>query len=258
MRAPLVSGLVALLALSVAPCRAPAIELTASGIAVPFFDPDGKLTHKLVAERGTKSGRLQELERIEIHYFAPGDPLTIIQKVEAEAATWDDRAETLVGRGKVVVATETNRLTGEGFDFALATSLLHIHRDFRMENSEMVVTSDRADVELLVERSGDEVRVRDVKRCDAVGHLEITIQPTATKEYPFTKAFSERAVYDGAAQTITLPDPIRTVLRKGGEGRMNTFRMNLRDPAKPVPAKSPPPSTTTTTRAADVPTRSPR
>jgi hypothetical protein len=204
-----------------------AAELSASGISIPFFDDAGKLTHKIVAKTGTKSGHVQKLQAIEIHYFSASDPNVIVQKVEAADATWDDKKETLVGRGAIAIATVENRLTGEGFDFALATSLLHIHRKFTMTNREVVLTSDRATVELIVQRAGEEVKVRDVKRCEAIGHLEIVVQPTATKTYPFEKAFSEIAIYDGPSQTVTLPKPIRTV-HKGREGRVNTMTINLK------------------------------
>jgi hypothetical protein len=215
-----------------------AAEVSASGISIPFFDDAGRLTHKMLAKVGTKSGQLQKLQEIEIHYFSATDPNVIVQKLEAEDATWDDKKETLVGRGPIVVATVENRLTGNGFDFALATSLLHIHENFTMTNREVIVTSDRATVELIVERAGDNVKVRDVKRCEAIGHLQIVVQPTATKTYPFEKAFSEIAIYDGSQQTVTLPKPTRTV-NKRRESTVNTLTINLR--ATETTARSPRP-----------------
>jgi hypothetical protein len=215
---------------------ASAAELSATGISIPFFDDAGKLTHKLVAKTGTKSGHVQKLQQVEIHYFSVTEPNVIVQKMEAADATWDDKKETLVGNGPIVVATQENRLTGEGFDFALATALLHVHRNFTMANPEVVVTSDRATVELIVQRAGEEVRVRDVKRCEAIGHLEIVVQPTATKTFPFEKALSGIAIYDGSTQTVTLPEPTRT-FRKGREGLMKTMTINLDRGTKP-PAKA--------------------
>ena len=209
-----------------------AVEVTVNGIALPFFDLNGKLTHKLVAKTGTQIGAVQNLRDVEIQYFSAKDPTVVVQKLQADEATWDDQKETLVGRGRILVATEENRLTGEGFDFALATSLLHLHRDFKMENREIVLTSDRATIELLIERAGEDLKVRDVKRCEAIGHLQIVVQPTATRRYLFEKAFSEIAVYDGATQTVTLPQPTRTELRKGGVGNAETMTFHLKDPAK--------------------------
>ena len=157
----------------------------------------------------------------------------IVQKLEATEATWDKKKETLVGRGPIVVATLENRLTGEGFDFTLATSLLHIHRDFTMTNAEALLTSDRATVELIVER-GEDVKVRDVKRCEAIGNLHIVIQPTAQKRYLFKEAFSDLAIYDGVTKNVVLPNPTRTLKLDGGEGRFVRTEFLLGDQAEKV------------------------
>lgn len=215
-----------------------AVELSASGISVPFFNDAGKLTHKLLAKHGTKVGNVQNLHEVQVHYFSAADSNVVVQKLEAAEATWDNRKETLVGRGSIVVATDENRLTGEGFDFALATSLLHIHRNFTMTNREVVVTSDRAIVELLVEKEGENVKVRDVKRCEAIGNLQIVTQPTATQEYRFDKALSEIAIYDGATQTVTLPKPIRTFSKGREAPTLNKLTINLKKGAAPAATKS--------------------
>ena len=211
-----------------------AAEISATGISVPFFDSAGKLTHKMLAKRAAQTGSRQNLHDVEIHYFAENDPASVVQRLEAQEATWDERKEVLVGRGPIVVVTPESRLTGEGFDFALATSLLHIHRNFTMTNPEMALKSDRATVEMIVEKRGEDLKVRDIRRCEAVGNLEIVVLPTATKTYPFDKAYSEIAIYDGAQQTVTLPKRIRT-LRRGEEGFVNTLRINLKDSAPQPP-----------------------
>jgi lipopolysaccharide export system protein LptA len=231
MRVQFLSRILAFAVLLALP-HAEAAEIVASGISVPFFNHAGKLTHRMLAKSGTKSGSLQKLHGVTIHYFAPHDPNTIVQKIEADEATWDDQKETLVGRGSIVVATVENRLTGEGFDFSLATSLLNIHRNFTMANQEVVLSSDRATIELIVDQAGEEVKVRDVKRCEATGNLHIVVQPTARKKYRFKEAFSDLAIYDGATQVVSLPNPIRTLQVDGGEGRFNTLTVNLRDEAK--------------------------
>jgi hypothetical protein len=227
----------ALLAASALPMHA--VEFSAAGISLPFFNATGKLTHKMIAKDGSKAGNLQMLREVEIHYFSPDDPAVIVQKLEAEEATWDARKETLVGRGPVVIVTEENRVTGEGFDFALATSLLKIHRNFTMSNREVVTTSDRAIVELVVERSGDQLKIRDVKRAEAIGNLQVVVQPTATQKYAFEKALSDFAIYEGATQTITLPNPIRLTKKDQPAGQMNKAEIRLKDnadsPVKPSP-----------------------
>jgi lipopolysaccharide export system protein LptA len=205
-----------------------AVELGASGISVPFFNDAGTLTHKLVARRGSVAGAVQRLHDVEIVYFSAGDPGMIVQRLEAAEATWDEKTELLAGRGRILVATEDNRVTGEGFDFALATSLLHLHRNVTMEGRELLLTSDRATVELLVERDGEELKIRDIKRCEAIGNLEIVVQPTATKRYPFEKAYSEIAIYDGAKQTVTLPEPTRYVRNGKPAGGANATTIRLR------------------------------
>ena len=205
----------------------PAAELEATGLSIPFHDNTGRLTHKLIAKRGVLAGATQRLLDLEIVYFAAENPDEIVQRIAADEATWDQKKQTLEGRGRITVATEENRLSGEGFDFAFATSRLNIQRNFTLENRELVVKSDRAVVELQIEKSGEDYKVRDVKRCEAIGHLEITVQPTATKDYLFEKAFSEIAIYDGATQVITLPKPIR-YLRQGAESRSNEAIIRLK------------------------------
>jgi hypothetical protein len=213
-----------------------AVEIAASGISAPFFNEAGKLTHRMVAARGALTGRVRRLEQVEIHYFSLTEPATIVQKVLADEATWDEKMETLTGTRSVVVETEDNRLSGDGFDFALATSLLHIHRNFRMENREVVVTSDHATAELLVAKSAENVQVRDVKWVDAIGDLQIVVQPTATREYRFEKAFSDIAHYEGATQVVTLPNAIRAIDRKGQPIDINHMEIKVGGKKPPAPA----------------------
>lgn len=232
------------LALTNAAWAASVVEMAASGISLPFFDAAGKLTHKLVAKTGTMSGSVQKLHGVELHYFSSSEPGVIVQKLEAAEATWDEKKETLVGHGSIAVSTIENRLTGEGFDFALATSLLHIHRNFTMSNPEAHLTSDRATIELVVEQGGENLKVRDVKRCEATGHLHIAIQPAAQKRYGFKEAFSDQAVYDGVTKVVTLPQPTRALKPDGGEIRSKTMTFLLGDRTKnekraAVPALAP-------------------
>lgn len=226
-----------LLLASLAPTGLPAAEFSATGISLPFFDAHGRLTHRLLAQRGVKNGALQQLERVELVYYSATAPDSIVQKVTAADATWDEQRETLTGRGTITVATEANRLTGEGFDFAFATSLLHIHRKFTMTNRMVVLTSDRATVELIVEQQGDERKVRDVKRCEAIGQLHLVVQPGAPPGFAFEEAWSERAIYDGATQVVTLPEPTRYVVKgeKGRLGEAKTMTFDLK--AKPADRK---------------------
>jgi lipopolysaccharide assembly outer membrane protein LptD (OstA) len=202
---------------------------------MPFFSPAGTLTHRMVAKRGVMVGNVQHLQEVALVYFSATEPDRVIQKVTAMEATWDDKKEILTGDGPIVVATETTRLTGEGFDFTLATSRLYIRRNFAMTNDEILLTSDRAEVDLITERSGDTVKFRDVKRSEAIGNLRVVVQPQAKKTYPFERATSERAVYEGASGRILFPEQVRYV-RKGREIVSNTFEINLgsatTDPAK--------------------------
>lgn len=214
-------------------------EMVATGISLPFFNESGKLTHRLLAKTGTMSGGIQKLHGVELHYFSLTDPNVIVQKIEATEATWDEKKETLVGRGPIAVATVENRLTGEGFDFAVATSLLHIHRQFSMTNAEAVVTSDRATIELVMEKSGEDLKVRDIKRCEAIGNLHIVIQPAAQKRYYFKEAFSDLAVYDGTTKVVTLPNPTRTLQVDGGQGNVKHTAFLLGDQAKKDPYQRP-------------------
>jgi hypothetical protein len=204
-----------------------AAEATASGISLPFFDDHGKPTHKMTAARGTLEGVSRRLEEVEIHYFSATDPTVIVQKVQAREATWDEKKETLTGTGSILVATEENRLTGEGFDFALATSLLHVHRNFKMENREIVLTSERATAELIVAKSEDSVRFRDVKTCEAMGNLQVVVQPTATRPYDFKTASSDVAIYDGAEKNVTMPNPVNAVLKSGQPATFNKIQFKV-------------------------------
>ncbi len=203
-----------------------AAEIVARGITWPFFDAKGRRTHVLRAESGSLRGALQTLTGVELIYFCAEPNERIVQRVQADAATWDAAKETLTGDGRAIVTTDFNRLTGEGFDFALATSLLRFHRAFTLENTEVKLTSDRAVVELATQRTGSSVRVSDVKRCEAQGNLAVSVLPTARKEYLCDQAFSDRAIYDGNTRTIELPQPTRT-LKHGSEGRIGHFKFDL-------------------------------
>ncbi len=141
------------------------VELKADGIAVPFFDATGKLTHRLSAKTGVVTGATQSLREVELVYYSAKDPQRIVQTLTAADALWDSKKETLTGRGAIEVVTEESKLTGEGFDFTFSTALLHLHRAFTMSNADLRLKSDRATVELIVEQKGEDRKVRDVKRC---------------------------------------------------------------------------------------------
>lgn len=214
-----------------------AVELAASGLAVPFFNDAGKLTHKIIAERGTMIGQLQHLKHAQIEYYAGGDPKRVVQRLVAAEAMWDEKKELLSGSGPIAVATEANQLSGVGFDFALSTARLNIHREFTMTNRELRLTSDRATVDLILQRQDERVNVSDIKRCEALGHLRIKIRPTATQTYHFEEAYSDRAIYDGATHTITLPHTIR-FLRAGRESTANHFEIKLDERTRPAARKA--------------------
>jgi len=234
VRTPRFSILLGLTLAAVAgPPSLPAVEISATGISLPFFDATGKLSHRLVAKHGTKQGSVQILRELEVRYFSAEDPNVVVQTLTTVEAEWDDRKGTLTGPGRIAVSTAENQLTGEGFDFALATSLLHIHRLFTMKNPEVLLTSDRATVEVVVERAGENLKLRDVKRCEASGNLVITVQPTAVKAYGFEKAYSEKALYDGATRTIFFPEPTRT---QGKDVNATLQTMTLRLGAAPAKA----------------------
>lgn len=212
---------------------APAPEIAMTGLSVPVFNAAGELTHRIVAREGVKSGPVQKLRTVEVLFFAPGDPTKVTQKIETDEAEWNDRKKILTGERRVQVTTLESTLSGEKFDFALATSLLHIHRDFSLRNAELQLNSDRATIELVVEHAGETVKFRDVKRWEASGHLVITVAPAAVAHYRFEKAYSERAIYDGEARTIVLPEPTRTI-SKDLTSTVQTMRLNL------GPRESPP------------------
>ena len=201
-------------------------EITATGISVPFFDVSGRMTHKLHAQSGAIVGTVQHLRDAELVYFSAGNPDEVLQRLRATEATWDEKKQTLSGRGDITVETELNRVSGEGFDLALATGVLHIHRNFKMTNPDLVLTSDRANIDLAMEKSGETVKIRDVKRCEAIGHLHIVVAEAARKKFRVDEAFSQRAIYDGATQIVTLPERVRA-FRAGRESAVEMLKINL-------------------------------
>lgn len=200
---------------------------------MPFFDADGRMTHKLLAARGAAAGEQRRLEEVQVVYFAADDPTRIVQRLTATDALWSEKAGTLSGSGTVKVDTEDNHLSGVGYDFALETSVLRIHREFRMSNDDCVLTGDRATANLVIERAGDALKLRDLRRCQVEGHLHFR----ATKpnpSFPFQEAFTDLAIYDGVARTITMPHAVQT-LGNGHEGTTHSavIRLEPRRPASP-------------------------
>lgn len=186
-------------------------EVTVDGLSLPFFNEAGALTHKLVAKHGVATGETKQLEEAEILYFAADDPTHVIQRVAAATAVWNEKAGTLTGGGLVEVRTETSQLSGEGFDFTLATSVLHIQRTFRMANPDFVLTGDRATADLLIDKRGEQLKLRDVRRCEAEGDLHLVASSGHPSKLPFQEAFTDLGIYEGMAHTITLPHPIRFI-----------------------------------------------
>jgi hypothetical protein len=219
------SKLLMVAALLLAPCFR-AAEITAVGISLPFFDDSGRPTHKITAQRGTLSGPMRTLTGVELVYFSATEPGRIIQRLQTSEATWDVRQEKLEGKGRLVVTTDEHRLSGEGFDFALPSSRLDIHRAFSLENSEIRLTSDRAIVDFQPGKGPVGTRPREVRRCEASGNLTVIVLPTARKKYPCEQAFSETAIYDGIAQTVVLPKPTR-ILAQGRESNVGQIAFDL-------------------------------
>lgn len=194
-----------------------AVEMTARNISYPFFNQAGRLTHRIKAESAAQTGQVRNLRGVVVEYFEAGDPTRVTQRIAASEAVWDDKQQTLAGDGAISVETDVNRLSGEGFLFALERSRMDIHRKFAMSNEEVDLTSDRAVIDLVLERSGkddSEVRVRDIKRCEATGNLHVKVRPAAKDKFEVDEASSERAVYDGATHTITIPKESQ-LMRKG-------------------------------------------
>jgi hypothetical protein len=76
------------------------------------------------------------------------------------------------------------------------------------------------------------VKLRDVKRCEAIGHLHVKVEPAARKKFGVDEAFSDRAIYDGASNTLFLPDETRT-LTNGQPGKLDTFSFKLDEAERP-------------------------
>ena len=200
--------LLASVALAASPL-ARAIEITAEGITAPVFDAAGHKTHELKARRGTGSPTQKHLEGVEVRYFALDDATRVVQRVLTDEATWDQTKGTLTGNGAVTVENPLSTLSGRGFDFALATSVLNVQREFKLIMPEFVLTSDRAIAELAVERSGDRMKIRDLKRCEATDNLRIVVLPAGKKSFEFAEATSTHAIYDGSTRIVTFPNPLR-------------------------------------------------
>lgn len=217
-----------------APLAAATRDAAVSGMVVPFFDDAGKLTHRLHARRGAISGGLQSLQGVRIDFYAATDPKQVVQRLTTDEAVWDPKKETLTGSGRITVQTEQTELAGEGFALALATGRLDIHRKFSMTHPDSLLTSDRAEVDLVLQRDGEDVRLRDVKRVEAIGNLHIVIPPAARKQsFGVEELFSERAVYDGATHTIHLPEQVRG--KKGDSAAaFQTFHFELDANSRPA------------------------
>jgi hypothetical protein len=213
-----------------------AADLKMAGISVPFFDPAGKPTHRLIAREGRLEGGRQHLQGIEVVYFSAADPAVVVQRVTAAEAQWNAADKILSGSGAIAVATEENQLTGSGFDFALATSQLRIHRDFTMANREVRLTSDRATIDLVVDHADNLMKFRDVRRCEAAGQLQVQIQPGARKKYPFESATSDLAIYAGETRIITFPHETR-ILAQGTTGTFRHMEVDLKPSAAPPVTK---------------------
>lgn len=66
----------------------------------------------------------------------------------------------------------------------------------------------------MVERSGTQMKVQDIRRCEAIGHVHLLAEKPG-KEIPFRTADTDLAIYDGNAGTITMPHAIRMEGKKG-------------------------------------------
>lgn len=226
--APLVCSLAFLL-------PAPAAELVLRGVSYPFFNEAGQLTHRINAASATKTGEQRKLSGVLIEYFAAGDTKRVTQRLTTPEATWNEARQALAGDSAIVIETDVNRLSGEGFLFTLPRSQVEIHRQFSMSTAEIDLTSDRASIDLVLEQAGQEesnVRVRDVKRCEAFGNLHVKVKPGAAGKHLADEAFSDRAVYDGATHTIEIPQSTK-LLQKGRTWTATSFTYVLDQATRP-------------------------
>lgn len=228
--------LVCFLALILPAATTSAAEMVLRGVSYPFFNEAGQLTHRVNADYATKTGEKRVLSGVLVEYFEAGDPKRVTQRITASEATWNETQQTMAGEGAIVIETDVNRLSGEGFLFTLARSQVEIHRQFAMSNDEVDLTSDRAVVDLVLERDGKDqtdVRVRDVKRCEAIGHLHLKVRPAARGKYEVDEAKSERAVYDGATHTIKIPQDAQ-MMHKGRAWTSSEFTYSLDPKSRPA------------------------
>lgn len=210
--------------------------MIARNISYPFFNEAGQLTHRVKAESAAQTGKARKLRGVVVEYFEAGDPVRVTQRITAKEATWDEKKQTLAGEGAIAIETEASRLSGEGFLFALERSQMEIHRKFAMSDPEVDLTSDRAVIDLVLEREGKgetAVRVRDVKRFEALGNLHVKVRPAAVGKYEVDEANSERAVYDGATHTITIPQETQ-LMRKGKRWTSSEFTYVLDQKTRPA------------------------
>ncbi|HEY1107963.1 MAG TPA: hypothetical protein VGE76_05000 [Opitutaceae bacterium] len=213
-----------------------AAEMVLRGVSYPFFNEAGQLTHRIIADSATKNGEQRKLSGVLVEYFEAGDPKRVTQRITASEATWSETRQTLAGDGAIVIETDVNRLSGEGFLFTLPRSQVEIQRRFAMSNDEVDLTSDRAIVDLVLERDGKgetDVRVRDIKRCEAIGNLHLKVRPAARGKYEVDEARSERAVYDGPTHTIKIPQNAQ-MMHKGRPWTSSEFTYTLDQKSRPA------------------------
>lgn len=182
------------------------------GLTIPFFDPAGRMTHKLTAKSGTLQGEDRVLHDAEELYFAADDSSKVVQRINAEEAVYSEKKQTLTGSGPLRVTTLASQLSGVGFDFSLGTSVLNLHRDVRMQDPEFVVTGDRGNAELVIEKTGDKLEYRGIRGAKFTGNLHLVTLKRG-KKIRIEEAFTDVAIFDGFTRTITLPNELREIGR---------------------------------------------
>ena len=188
-----------------------AVEATLKNMVVPEFDAAGRMIRRFKAEAAT--GWLTEKAQLRngvIEFFETSSGGDVqVATLCFKDAVYERAHQTLEGEGHVALSSTKGDMAGEGFFYDIGHSRLLLKSAVTIDHNGVHVTGNSGEVILAQAPSTKDALIKE-----ATLKGGIVVSGKLDPKLDIEKAESERAVYTGNDEIITLSSPI-TIWRKG-------------------------------------------
>ena len=191
------------------------VELAVKGLTIPQFDASGRLLRRITAEHamGAVMGK-SKLENGVVEFFDPRQgEAARVATLSFKDAVYDPKSEIITGENGVVLHSAKGDFTGKGFIYDLGQNRLLLKSAVQLDLPQGRLTGNTAEVRLA---SGTKMDLALITEARVEGAVTMTRTPDT--KLALEKAATDKAVYRGSDETITLKSPV-DVWNKGEQTR---------------------------------------